>query len=191
MRPRFSLPAVLPIAALTVLGAALALEASGRVASAEDGGEQARAALGDGRAAALEARPRAPPPQVPLQRREHHDQVGLLPHRPQPVPEDLQPLRVLDQCRIRWGTIIAIEGGTAVVRSRGLVWDGWTVRPGPLRTERATVATDGLATGPIPQPGDVVALHWDRVCDRLDRRSLAALRHHTRRAIATAAPLTA
>ena len=101
-----------------------------------------------------------------------------------------EPLRVLDQCRIRWGTVIAIEADTAVVRSRGLVWDGWTVRPGPLRTERATVATDGLATGPIPQPGDAVALHWDRVCDRLDRRSLAELRHHTSRAIAAAAPLT-
>jgi anthranilate phosphoribosyltransferase len=42
-----------PHADALVLGAALALEVSGRVASAEDGVEQARAALGDGRAAAL------------------------------------------------------------------------------------------------------------------------------------------
>lgn len=100
-----------------------------------------------------------------------------------------EPLRVLDQCRIRWGTVLSVEGDAAVVRSRGLMWDGWTVRPGPLRTEQATVATDGLATGPIPRPGEVVALHWDRICDRLDRRGLTALRHHTTRAVAAAAPI--
>lgn len=99
-----------------------------------------------------------------------------------------EPLEVLDRCRIRWGTVLTVEGGIAVVRSRALDWDGAALRPGRLRTERAAVAVDGLTPAPVPAPGDVVALHWDRVCDRLGRRGLEALRRHTRRAAAAAVP---
>lgn len=98
-----------------------------------------------------------------------------------------EPLRVLDNCRIRWGKVLSVDGGTAMVSSRRLKWDGGRIRLGAPSAERAVVATDGLSAGPVPEPGDVVALHWDQVCDRLDGRRLAALRYHTRRAIAAAA----
>ena len=44
-----------------------------------------------------------------------------------------QPLRVLDQCRIRWGVVRRVEGDQAVVSSRPLVWDGRALGYGPLR----------------------------------------------------------
>ena len=43
------------------------------------------------------------------------------------------------------------------------------------------VSTDGLGLAAPVGPGDRVALHWDWVCERLDRRGLTALRTHTLR----------
>jgi hypothetical protein len=91
-----------------------------------------------------------------------------------------QPLRVLDQCRIRWGTVRRVDGDQAVVSSRPLVWDGRALGYGPLREETVTWGRDGVGLGAPLQPGDVVAMHWEWVCDRLSERRLARLRRWTR-----------
>lgn len=92
-----------------------------------------------------------------------------------------EPLRVLDRCRIRWGEVVAVEGESAVVRSRPLTWDGRRLGLGPPRPESVRCAVDGYAFRPDLRPGDQVSLHWDWVCDVLDARALAALEHYTRR----------
>jgi hypothetical protein len=91
-----------------------------------------------------------------------------------------EPLRVLDSCRIRWGTVQAVHGFIAEVLSQPIVWDGLTLSLGPARIETVNCSTvDGyLATA---RPGDVVAMHWNWLCDVLDHRRLAALRSHTAR----------
>jgi hypothetical protein len=97
-----------------------------------------------------------------------------------------EPLRVLDRCRIRWGQVVALTASTAVVRSRPLAWDGRLLSLGEPREETAVVGVDGLGlAGPL-RDGDWCALHWDWVCERLDRDRLTALRRWTARQLAVA-----
>lgn len=94
-----------------------------------------------------------------------------------------EPLRVLERCRIRWGQVVALAGGRAVVRSRPLLWDGRRLSLGPPQEEDAVVRLGGLGlaggAGAPLHPGDWCALHWDWACERLDRRGVTALRRRT------------
>ncbi|MFA1542651.1 DUF6390 family protein [Actinomadura monticuli] len=85
-----------------------------------------------------------------------------------------EPLRVLDRCRVRWGRVVSVHGDTVTVRSRPLEWDGLGLGLGEPRLETAR-------PGPgVPvDAGDVVALHWDWICHRLDPYGAAMLRHYT------------
>ena len=95
-----------------------------------------------------------------------------------------EPLRVLDRCRIRWGQVVSVTGGEAVVRSRPLTWDGRRLTLGEAADERVRVSLDsrGLATG--LEPGAWCSMHWDWVCEALDERSVARLRYWTARELA-------
>lgn len=90
-----------------------------------------------------------------------------------------EPLQVLDQCRIRWGRVEAVEGDQIRVRSRPLVWEGAVLALGESRSE-----TVRPSPGVEASVGDWVSLHWQWVCDRLSARQLADLRgfsgHHLR-----------
>jgi uncharacterized protein DUF6390 len=91
------------------------------------------------------------------------------------------PLQVLDQCRIRWGRVEAVAGDWATVRCQGLVFDGSRLSLGPERTDEARHGVGGVGLiGPLA-PGDIVALHWDWVCDRLSAATLHWLRYCTAR----------
>lgn len=86
-----------------------------------------------------------------------------------------EPMRVLNACRIRWGRVLTVHDGLAEVRSRPLRWDGRRLFLGPPTVELATWATAGGALVAAVTPGDAVSLHWDWICDVLDRRRLRAL----------------
>jgi hypothetical protein len=79
-------------------------------------------------------------------------------------------LRVLDRCRISWGTVVAFDEVVVVAR-RPLVWEEDVLRQAELVHEPFR-APPGLGLS----PGDVVSLHWDFVCDRLDDGGLRRLR---------------
>lgn len=90
-----------------------------------------------------------------------------------------EPLHVLDRCRVRWGRVVELAGPQAVVSSRPLCWDGRRLLLGPERHEQVLLRVDGLGlAGPV-RVGDWCSLHWDWVCERLDRRRLAALARYT------------
>jgi hypothetical protein len=72
---------------------------------------------------------------------------------------------VLDRCRIRTGKVGSVEGETARVTSRPLVWDGSALAPGPPREETVAWSAGGRSLLAGLSPGDLVALHWDWVCD--------------------------
>jgi len=74
-----------------------------------------------------------------------------------------EPLRVLDSCRIRWGTVLSREGDRVEVLSRRLTWDGARLGLGKDSVE----TVEGLGFLPDVTPGDRVALHWDWLTDRL------------------------
>jgi hypothetical protein len=85
-------------------------------------------------------------------------------------------LSVLQQCRIRWGQVTALEGERVRVRSRPLLWENGVLALGDAREESAAWSVDGrslltptaASDGRCPlQLGDLVAMHWDWVCDQL------------------------
>jgi hypothetical protein len=97
-----------------------------------------------------------------------------------------EPLQVLDRCRIRWGQVLDVVGGQALVRSRPLRWDGRRLLLGDPTEEQVMVRRDGLGLAGELRSGDWCSLHWDWVCERLDRRGLTALSRFTTAQLAVA-----
>jgi hypothetical protein len=93
-------------------------------------------------------------------------------------------LRVMQDCRIRWGTVESVDGDHVVVRSQPLRLDGDTLNLAPPRAERVHWKKGDITLAPAPTPGTVVAAHWDWVCGTLTDADHAAL------AAATQATLT-
>lgn len=85
-------------------------------------------------------------------------------------------LQVLDRCRIGWGRVLARSGDAVTVRARELTWSGGRLALGPARPR--------VVHGRAGTPGQWVSLHWDRTCDVLSPRQLAALRRSTARQLA-------
>ncbi|BCJ45912.1 hypothetical protein GCM10010168_56680 [Actinoplanes ianthinogenes] len=92
-------------------------------------------------------------------------------------------LTVLDRCRIRPGTVVAVDGEQAVVRCRPLVWDGGALAGGPVREERVSWSVGGRALLAGLGVGDRVALHWDWVCDRISAGEAAGLVAYEKRMV--------
>lgn len=86
-----------------------------------------------------------------------------------------EPLRVLNGCRIAWGEVVSLDLDHAVVRAEPLVWNGERLALGPADEHRRRIAGEGVALDRPPSPGQVVALHWDWVCEPLDDRRLRNL----------------
>ncbi len=82
---------------------------------------------------------------------------------------------VLDRCRIRTGEVLTVSGEEATVSSRPLAWDGTTLAPGAAHEETVRWSVDGQTLIAAPSPGDVVALHWDWVCDALTPEQVGVL----------------
>jgi hypothetical protein len=76
-------------------------------------------------------------------------------------------VNVLDRCRVRTGVVTAVEGEWVETGSRLLAWHGGALAPAAPVTERARWSLDGLTLLAPPAVGDLVALHWDWVCDVL------------------------
>jgi hypothetical protein len=86
-----------------------------------------------------------------------------------------EALAVLESCRIGWATVVGTTDGAVQVEHRMLQYDA-DLSLGP--TETSTVRDDGFA-GAL-EPGDVVALHWGRICGRLSLAEASELEHWTR-----------
>ena len=94
------------------------------------------------------------------------------------------PLRVLDQCRIRPGVVEDVTGAEAIVRSRDLAWTGSSLLVGASRLETVTWQRGARSLIAPPRVGEVVALHWDWVCDVLSPGQVTALDKQTARQLA-------
>jgi hypothetical protein len=68
-----------------------------------------------------------------------------------------RPLRVLNLCRVHWGTVLTIHsGGVAEVSSSPLEWDGHRLHLGQAQPQTATLS---VAQARTIRPGDTVSLH--------------------------------
>ncbi|NUT34343.1 MAG: hypothetical protein HOV79_14840 [Hamadaea sp.] len=91
----------------------------------------------------------------------------------------VEPLRVLDSCRIRWGTVVSVCGPDAVIACRPLVWTGRSLSLGPPQAQTLRLNAAGRRLAPEVHPGDVVSAHWDWVCDVLTARQKTWLARST------------
>jgi hypothetical protein len=92
------------------------------------------------------------------------------------------PLRILQSCRIRWGTVDSVDDERAVMLSRPVLFDG-ALALGDETAESVRWARDGTSLTSRPAPGRTVSAHWDWVCGTLSPDEHDAL------AAATAATL--
>ncbi len=87
-----------------------------------------------------------------------------------------QPLHILDQCRVAPGRVKSVnDDGTLTAMVRPLRWTGGCLTLGDSEPRTARWRSDGLAFVDEPEPGDLVSLHWDFVCDRLSEGAATAL----------------
>ena len=89
-------------------------------------------------------------------------------------------LEVMDSCRIRWGRVLERDGDTLVVSAVPLEMIDGHLRLAAPRVERIRGWIDGTGFVEDVAAGDVVSIHWDWACERLDARRLAALQRATR-----------
>ena len=92
------------------------------------------------------------------------------------MPPTAPPLRILQDCRIRWGVVESVDDRTVVMTSRRLCLAGGMLALGPPGAETVRWrAADGTALIARPSPGETVAAHGNWVCGRLDDEQRADL----------------
>jgi hypothetical protein len=94
---------------------------------------------------------------------------------------DEQPLSVLDNCRITWGTVLSRVDDQVEVMSQGLAWDGQALTLSEPSARVVDVWTDGYSATPDVAVGDEIAIHWGRLCGRLHPAQIQALADSTSR----------
>jgi hypothetical protein len=95
-------------------------------------------------------------------------------------------LATIDSCRIRWGRVRDRLDGHLLVEAVPLELVDGKLRLGRPRLEVVLGWEDGLGFVDEARPGDVVAIHWNWACERLDEDQLRRLIFWTRRHLAIA-----
>lgn len=95
-------------------------------------------------------------------------------------------LETIDACRIRWGTVLAVDGEQLTVSAPRLELIEGALRIGTARPELISAWRDGAGLLGGVRPGHQVSLHWGWACDRLSPTQLARLIRSTNLAVATA-----
>jgi len=95
-------------------------------------------------------------------------------------------LDTMDNCRISWGRVTAIDGPVFVVERRPLLLEAGKLALGPAQPARITrqVADRGFADRALV--GDWLSIHWGWACDILDDTQVRALERYTRHHLALA-----
>lgn len=85
------------------------------------------------------------------------------------------PLKVMQDCRIRWGNVDAVDDEHAVIVSRPLTFESGMLGLGEPAGERVRWCRDGASLAPAPSPGQMVSAHWDWICGPLTATEVAHL----------------
>jgi hypothetical protein len=94
---------------------------------------------------------------------------------------DEQPLSVLDDCRISWGTVLSRDSDNVEVMCQGLAWDGRALTLSEPSARVLHVWADGYSAVPNVAVNDEIAIHWGRLCGRLRPDQIEALAVSTTR----------
>ena len=77
------------------------------------------------------------------------------------------PLQVMQDCRVRWGVVESVDGDHVAIASAPLTFAEGELGLGDVRAERVRWRKGGASLTPPPEPGGIVAAHWDWVCGSL------------------------
>jgi hypothetical protein len=86
----------------------------------------------------------------------------------------------MEQCRIRWGRVIHINGSELEVTVQPLELDQGKLRLGTARRETVRRWVDGRGFVDDVRLGDWVSIHWRWACDRLTPHQRSHLERFTR-----------
>ena len=89
--------------------------------------------------------------------------------------EPATALRVMQDCRIRSGTVESVAGEQAVIASRPLQFVDGALALGETQVEQVHWSKGGVSLAPAPKPGATVSAHWDWLCGTLTDDETAAL----------------
>ena len=95
-------------------------------------------------------------------------------------------LRTIDSCRIRWGRVRERVGANLLVDAVPLEYRDGKLHLGDPRPETIRGWQDGLGFVDDAAPGDLVSIHWDWACERIDESTAGTLRAWTVRQLAIA-----
>lgn len=112
---------------------------------------------------------------------EVYTRAGLMNDRTAPVL-----LETMDNCRISWGKVVALDGAVLLVERRKLVLTAGMLALGNPEVLRVARQIDGRGFVDEAQPGDYVSVHWDWACEVLRPIALKRLVAATRRYISLA-----
>jgi hypothetical protein len=87
---------------------------------------------------------------------------------------------LMDSCRIRWGRVVEVSGGSLVVNAVPLGLVAGKLALGEPKVQTVRRWLDGTGFVADVEVGDVVSLHWDWACEVLDASRLDALQRRTR-----------
>jgi uncharacterized protein DUF6390 len=85
------------------------------------------------------------------------------------------PLSVMQDCRVRWGTVREVDDDWVVVSAPPLTFVNRRLGLGEPVDERLRWRRDGLSLAPRPAIGQTVSAHWDWVCGALNGDEVTAL----------------
>ena len=126
-------------------------------------------------------------PKAPAGARPHHNFHVFDVYRQ--VAGAASSLAMMDQCRISWGKVIAVDGPRLLVERRPLEIREGRLALGDVVQVKATRQVDGKGFADRAQPGDWVSLHWNWVCEVIPATRLRNLEgmtmHHMRLASET------
>ncbi len=94
-----------------------------------------------------------------------------------------RPVQIMQDCRIRWGVVEAVEDDHALLSARPLVFSEGVLALGEPVEDRVRWRKDGASLAPAPVRGQTVSAHWDWVCGTLSDEDTAVLAAATQRAL--------
>jgi len=105
-----------------------------------------------------------------------HSRAGELEHS----------LDTMDNCRISWGRVTAIDGSVFVVERPPLLLEAGKLALGAAQPARITRQIDDRSFADRAQIGDWLSIHWGWACDVLTDDQVRTLERYTRHHLALA-----
>jgi len=88
-------------------------------------------------------------------------------------------MHAMDSCRVSWGRVTAVEGGSLSVDRRPLTMLDGKLTLGEARTERVLRSLSGRGFAEQVSVGDWVSIHWGWTCEILTTGQLANLERYS------------